>query len=108
VFIAAHNAGPCIAEAIGSCLEQSYQPVEVVVVDDASTDGTCDVMTDLDDARVNSLGRARMRDLVPHETPGSQPRPESGPPASTPTTSCIEVELAASFERRRGWDSRPC
>lgn len=40
VVIPAHNAERYIAKAIASCLNQTFPPHEVVVVDDASTDGT--------------------------------------------------------------------
>jgi teichuronic acid biosynthesis glycosyltransferase TuaG len=40
VVIAAYNAEQTIAGAIRSCLEQSFPPHEIIVVDDASTDGT--------------------------------------------------------------------
>lgn len=40
VIIPAHNAEPYIAKAIASCLNQTCPPHEIIVVDDASTDGT--------------------------------------------------------------------
>ncbi len=45
VVIPAYNAAASIANAIASCLQQSMQPHEIIVVDDASTDNTCDVVT---------------------------------------------------------------
>ncbi|WP_164940693.1 glycosyltransferase [Bradyrhizobium zhanjiangense] len=44
VIIPAHNAAKFIEEAIDSALHQSYSTVEVVVVDDGSTDATRDVL----------------------------------------------------------------
>ena len=44
VVIPAYNAAASIANAIASCLQQSMQPHEIIVVDDASTDNTCDIV----------------------------------------------------------------
>lgn len=43
VIIASYNYGRFLAEAIESALQQTYQPIEVIVVDDGSTDNTADV-----------------------------------------------------------------
>lgn len=40
VLIAAHNAAPWLEEAVESALRQSHPPLEILVFDDASTDGT--------------------------------------------------------------------
>ena len=44
VFIPAYNAAPFIRQALESVLDNGYGDMEVIVVDDASTDGTCDVV----------------------------------------------------------------
>ncbi len=44
VVIPAYNASASIAKAIASCMQQTMQPHEIIVVDDASTDNTCDVV----------------------------------------------------------------
>jgi len=44
VIIPCHNAERWIGEAVTSCLQQAYQPMEVIVVDDGSTDGSPDIL----------------------------------------------------------------
>jgi glycosyltransferase involved in cell wall biosynthesis len=43
VIIPAYNAERYISKAIESCLSQTYAPHEIIVIDDASTDGTAAV-----------------------------------------------------------------
>src|SRR5437870_4846029 len=40
VVVPCHNYGRFLGEAIDSVLEQTYRPIEVLVVDDGSTDDT--------------------------------------------------------------------
>jgi teichuronic acid biosynthesis glycosyltransferase TuaG len=44
VVIPAFNASKTIVRAISSCIEQSYPPYEIIVVDDASTDDTAAIL----------------------------------------------------------------
>ena len=44
VVIPCYNAEPWIAEAIGSALTQTHSPVEVIVIDDGSTDRSLEVI----------------------------------------------------------------
>jgi glycosyltransferase involved in cell wall biosynthesis len=57
VVIPVYNVALCVERAIRSALDQSLPPIEVIVVDDGSTDFTCDVVSQLsrDDARVKLL-----------------------------------------------------
>jgi glycosyltransferase involved in cell wall biosynthesis len=44
VIIPCYNAERWVGEAVASCLQQTYQPIEVIVIDDGSTDGSLDVL----------------------------------------------------------------
>lgn len=50
VVIAAYQAEDTVAEAVESALAQTHAPLEVVVCDDGSTDGTADVLAGFGDA----------------------------------------------------------
>ena len=43
VIIPAYNAAAFLADAVDSIRRQAYQPLEIIIVDDGSTDGTAEV-----------------------------------------------------------------
>ncbi|MCB8984693.1 MAG: glycosyltransferase [Ardenticatenaceae bacterium] len=48
VIIPCYNAARWIGEAVHSCLTQTYQPVEIIVVDDGSTDESLEILQGFD------------------------------------------------------------
>jgi glycosyltransferase involved in cell wall biosynthesis len=68
VIMPARNAGAYIGESIRSALDQSWKNLEVLVIDDQSTDDTAAVVSDFSDARLrlirgNGRGAAAARNL---------------------------------------------
>ena len=59
VIIAAHNVENYVARSVRSALDQRSVSVEVIVIDDASTDGTVDAVVRIDDPRVRLLRRSQ-------------------------------------------------
>ncbi|MEM7592161.1 MAG: glycosyltransferase family 2 protein [Cyanobacteria bacterium P01_A01_bin.83] len=55
VIIPAYNTGQYIAKAIESALAQTLANIEVIVVDDCSTDNTVEVVQSFDDSRLRLL-----------------------------------------------------
>lgn len=71
IVVAAYNAQDLIQRCIDSCLVQTYDNFEVIVVDDGSTDATADILDAYarDDARVQCLhiengGQGRARNIA--------------------------------------------
>ena len=61
VLIAVYNEEKHIAECIESILTQTYKPIEIIVIDDGSTDGTADVVKKFGSVQLmsqNHLGKA--------------------------------------------------
>ena len=55
VVIPTYNAGKYIADCINSVLEQDYPSIEVIVVDDCSTDNTRDILSKYDSTIVRYI-----------------------------------------------------
>lgn len=52
IIIPTYNREKTIEKAISSCLNQSFQDFEVIVIDDCSTDSTVNIVDKIDDSRV--------------------------------------------------------
>lgn len=50
VTVVTYNSGRFIRRCLESVLDQFHQPLEVIVIDNASTDGTCDILERFEDA----------------------------------------------------------
>ena len=55
MLLAVHNGGPYVRAAIESALKQTVTDLELIVVDDASTDATAAVLAGIDDGRLRVL-----------------------------------------------------
>lgn len=49
VTVVTYNSGRFIRRCLESVLEQVHEPLEVIVIDNASTDGTCDILERFED-----------------------------------------------------------
>jgi glycosyltransferase involved in cell wall biosynthesis len=58
VLIPTYNRAAYLREAIGSALGQTFRDIEVVIVDDGSTDGTAKIVREITDPRVRYLWQA--------------------------------------------------
>ena len=55
VIIPAFNVAPFVREAVESALAQTHRDIEVIVVDDGSTDGSPDRLSNLEDPRLRVI-----------------------------------------------------
>lgn len=65
VLITAYNRQDQIERCVRSCIQQSFEDYEVVVVDDASTDGTRAVLAAIEDSRLRVITHATNRGISP-------------------------------------------
>ena len=105
VIIPAHNSGPYIVPALDSILAQKHRPIEILVVDDGSTDATVETVL----PRYGSSNRSS-EGIRRHATLASGPRRESFSLSSIMTifgvpTSWSFRSLVSSATRRSIWCS---
>ena len=55
VIIPVYNSEKYVKEAIDSVLKQTYQNFEIIVVDDCSTDNSCQIIKKIDDQRIRLI-----------------------------------------------------
>lgn len=63
VIVPAHNIAPFIGQAIESVLRQTYSHLEIIVVDDGSTDGTAGELTRFRDPRLRVISSGERRGI---------------------------------------------
>ena len=76
VTIVTYNSGRFIKRCLESVLEQKYPLKEIIVVDNASTDGTIDILEQFED-RCQHLSTTRKTSASPRR----RTRPSSSPTA---------------------------
>ncbi len=59
VLMAVHNGAPWVKEAVASVLQQSEADLELIVIDDGSTDETRDLLDTVSDSRMRVVRQAR-------------------------------------------------
>lgn len=66
VLMPVYNAGPSLGPAIASILSQTHRTIELLMIDDASTDSSWDIITQAAaaDARVRAIRHERNRGLA--------------------------------------------
>lgn len=61
IIITAYNRANCIERAINSCLKQTYKNIEILIVDDASTDNAQEIVQSIYDTKVSYFRHSQNR-----------------------------------------------
>lgn len=92
VVMPCYNAAPYLAEAVASALEQTYGNVEVVLVDDGSTDGSAEIAARLEAEHPDRVRLAHTHRLGPY-------------PARNHALRMIRGEFIAFLDADDWWDA---
>lgn len=92
VVMPCYNAAPYLEEAVGSALRQSYGDVEVVLVDDGSTDGSAEIAARLEAEHPERIRLAHTNHLGPY-------------PARNHALRMIRGEYVAFLDADDWWDA---
>lgn len=57
IIMSAYNAGQTIKKSLDSCLNQTYKDIEIIVVNDCSTDNTREVVESINDSRIRLINK---------------------------------------------------
>jgi len=68
VVIPTYNRAGTLKRALQSVIDQTYQALEIIVVDDGSTDGTAEVVAACADARLKHVRHQRNLGAPQHVT----------------------------------------
>lgn len=65
IVIPVHNGERYVKEALDSCINQTYYPLEIIVVDDGSTDGTLEILKEYEkkDNRLRAISVSKQNGL---------------------------------------------
>lgn len=63
IILPTHNGSRYISQSIKSCLDQTYKNIELIIVDDASTDNTPDIIASYTDARIQYIRHRKNKGL---------------------------------------------
>jgi glycosyltransferase involved in cell wall biosynthesis len=79
IIIPTYNRAPLLLQAIQSCVDQTYRPIECIIVDDGSTDNTKDTIAKIEKWDVSSFTVK----YIHQQNAGSQVARNTGTAAST-------------------------
>ena len=97
IIIPAYNHERFIGAAVDSVLRQSWSDLELIVIDDGSTDRTGEIVQSYDDPRISYLYQENQDASIPlivvWAWPGVILSPSSTPMMSTPWIACSVLSM---------------